>query len=52
MDMELICDRCGEEIYCAEGYYFVNGQAVCTDCAGEFARELLEPYRVGGGHDR
>lgn len=48
MDAEMICDRCGEEIYSGESHYFLNGQAVCIDCAGDFALELLAPYRVGG----
>ena len=32
MDAEMICDRCGEEIYSGESHYFLNGQAVCISC--------------------
>jgi len=51
LERDMICDVCGEEIYAGEGYYYIDGQAVCTDCASDFAGELLKPYWVGGSHD-
>jgi len=50
VETEMICDHCGEEIYSGEGYYRVDGQTVCIDCAADFAKGLMRPYWVGGYH--
>ena len=51
-EVEILCDRCGEEIYDGEEYYRVDGQIICTDCVAEYARRLLWPCRMGGQYDR
>ena len=45
------CDRCGGEICRGEVYYQVNGEAVCEDCLGDFAREFFAPFQVRGGEE-
>lgn len=43
------CCICDGEIYEGEYYYHINGEAVCEDCIGVYARQVFAPCRVMGG---
>ena len=43
-----ICDLCGGEIYDEEPFYRVDGENVCNDCVGDYARRVLAPFREEG----
>lgn len=43
-----ICDLCGDEIYDEEPFYRVDGENVCNDCVGDYARRILAPFREEG----
>lgn len=44
-----ICDVCGGEIDWDEAFYRVDGETVCEDCVGDYARQILAPFRQEGG---
>lgn len=41
------CDLCGGTIYQGQSYYRVNGEVICEDCLGDYARRMLAPWRCG-----
>lgn len=43
-----LCDLCGGEIYWGEAFYRVDGETVCEDCVGDYARRILAPFREEG----
>ncbi len=45
------CGLCGREICRGESYWYVNGQAVCADCLGAFARQEFAPCRLVRGEE-
>ena len=45
------CELCGSEIFTGEECWFINGQVICEDCLGEFARRYFAPHRCRGGED-
>lgn len=42
------CDLCGGEIYAEETFYRVDGETVCDNCVGDYARRVLAPFREEG----
>lgn len=38
------CSLCGDELYLGEQCYHINGQTVCEDCLGEYARQVFAPF--------
>ncbi|MDO4810744.1 MAG: hypothetical protein Q3985_02245 [Eubacteriales bacterium] len=43
-----VCDICGSEIYRDEAFYRLNGETVCDDCVGDYARLFFAPFREDG----
>ena len=51
MDEERIaasCEICGGEIYSTDEMYLINGECICEDCLGDYARRALAGYRLRG----
>lgn len=44
-----VCDLCGGEIGWEEPFYRMDGENVCDDCVGDYARQILAPFRQEGG---
>lgn len=38
------CELCGGELYAGEECYFINGEVVCEDCLGEYARQVFRSF--------
>lgn len=43
------CALCGGEIGWEEAYYYISGEAVCTDCLGDYAKKVFAPFITKGG---
>lgn len=43
------CDLCGGEIRWNESFYRMDGETVCEDCVGDYARQILAPFHQEGG---
>jgi len=46
-----LCSCCREEIYVGEGYYRIQGEAVCRYCLPEFARRYFAPCLCAAGEE-
>ena len=42
------CAECGGEVYGEELVYEIDGETVCEECIGEFARKYFLPERIKG----
>lgn len=45
------CELCGREIFDGQEYRFINGQVICEDCLGDFARRYFAAQCRRGGED-
>lgn len=45
----LLCGLCGAELLPGAPCYVINGEVICPDCLGEYAREVFAPYREQAG---
>ena len=46
-----LCDLCGAELTPGAAYYRINGETICPDCLGEYARQVFSPYRCHAGEE-
>lgn len=35
------CDSCRGEIYAGDSYYSIDGEVICPDCLGRFAKQYF-----------
>ena len=38
------CALCGDEMYMGQSAYFINGEAICEDCLGAYARSYFSGF--------
>ncbi|MCD8145320.1 MAG: hypothetical protein LUD79_08330 [Oscillospiraceae bacterium] len=38
------CSQCGGELYAWERVYYLEGEYICPDCLGDYARARFAPY--------
>ncbi len=44
-----LCDLCGAELPPEATCYRINGETICPECLGEYARQVFAPYREQAG---
>jgi hypothetical protein len=43
------CDLCDAPLLPDDLCYRINGETICPDCLGEYARQVFAPYREAAG---